>query len=88
MIAHPRKAFTLVELMVVVAIIALLIALLLPAMRRAREQASRVNCMSNLRQRGVAIFMYMAENRGHPAARRMGAGLQRIPQPRPARPDH
>ncbi len=69
------NAFTLVELLVVVAIIALLIAILLPAMRRARQQAARVNCISNLRQRGIAIFTYMAENRGHPPHGWWGQGF-------------
>ena len=44
------KAFTLVELLVVIAVIALLMALLIPVLRSARERAHRVVCMSNLRQ--------------------------------------
>jgi prepilin-type N-terminal cleavage/methylation domain-containing protein len=59
------RAFTLVELMVVVAIIALLVALLLPAMARAREMARRVQCASNLRMIGAGTIGYGSQNRGH-----------------------
>jgi prepilin-type N-terminal cleavage/methylation domain-containing protein len=57
-----RSAFTLVELLVAIFIIALLIATLLPALRRAREAGNRVTCLSNLRQIGQGILIYATEN--------------------------
>jgi prepilin-type processing-associated H-X9-DG protein len=56
--------FTLTELLIVVGLIAMLIALLMPAMGKARAAANATACLSNLRQVGTTWTMYVAENRG------------------------
>jgi prepilin-type N-terminal cleavage/methylation domain-containing protein/prepilin-type processing-associated H-X9-DG protein len=63
-IAQRRSAFTLVELLVVVAIIALLIAMLLPALSKAKEAARTVLCLANQHQSGTALQMYAGEFEG------------------------
>ena len=59
-----RRAFTLIELLVVIAIIALLMAILVPALEAARLRAQDLLCTSNIRQVGLALFLYLDDNDG------------------------
>lgn len=87
-----RSGFTLIELLVVIAIIAILAAILFPVFAQAREQARKISCLSNARQWGLGINMYiqdydetmiMSANYGQPLLRDNGS-IYRAYQPWPA----
>ena len=56
-------AFTLIELLLVISVIALLAAMLLPALRNAKLKAVQIKCIGNLKQCGIALFQYAGDNR-------------------------
>lgn len=57
-----RRAFSLIELLVVISVVALLLSILLPSLRKARDTAVRISCASNLRQIGLGMNMYLDDN--------------------------
>jgi len=72
---HNKSGFTLIELLVVIAIISILAAILFPVFARARDNARRASCMSNMKQLGLGFMQYVQDyDEKYPAQTYLGAG--------------
>ncbi len=78
-IRQIRKAITLIELIVVLAIIAILLALLLPAIQRARSASQSIKCKNNLKQIGIALYLYHDQKGMFPPGVSSGSQLEPYP---------
>jgi prepilin-type N-terminal cleavage/methylation domain-containing protein len=79
-----RRAFTLVELLVVISIIAVLLSMLLPSIGKAKQQAKRIECLNKLRQTGTVTHLYIGDNdEMFPQSHRVTVGV-RLPVFNPA----
>lgn len=84
-----QAAFTLIEVLVAVAVIALLISILLPSLQRAKAQASGVKCLGNLKQVGTGLTMYVLTNRDRfPQASSLTSLTTDLGKPRTRWPDY
>src|SRR5439155_5999369 len=78
---HPKPAFTLVELLVVIGIIALLVSILLPVLGKVQRSSRTLRCLSNLRQMGMAQSNYTSQWKGWAVPDQMGAVANDGPWP-------